>query len=172
MGRIAAIIAGFSLALMATPSLAQNAVQSGSQSGAVSSVNVEGSTSYKQAPSLGGFGLTTSNDTCAGSFGLNASVGGFGIGGGSTYVIEDCNARADAKLLAQMGMTNVAIQRLAQRPKIRAAIEAANQITRQQVARQIRSGRPPANAPITRLADIPRGARYFDKRDGRWKIKR
>ena len=66
--------------------------------------------------------LTTSNDTCMGSSSIGGSGAGFGVSVGSTWTDHGCTARADARVLFNMGLKDEAILRLCERPKMAAVL--------------------------------------------------
>ena len=58
--------------------------------------------------------LTTSgHDTCFGSVSGGVSVAGFGVGGGSTVIDENCILIKNAKLLSSLGLKDAAVALLA-----------------------------------------------------------
>lgn len=59
---------------------------------------------------------------CLGSASGGFNNGLFGLSGGKTYVDEGCNARRDAILLHDLGLTDRAILRLCQQPKMAEAL--------------------------------------------------
>jgi len=80
---------------------------------------VSGTTTVKNvpstvAPSLAAAGL----ETCLGSASGTVSAVGFGIGGGSTYTDEGCQARLDSRTLYAYGLKAAAVARLCQRADI------------------------------------------------------
>jgi hypothetical protein len=66
------------------------------------------------APGLAAAGL----ETCLGSASGTVSAIGFGIGGGSTYADEGCQARLDSRTLYAYGLKAAAVARLCQRVDI------------------------------------------------------
>ena len=66
--------------------------------------------------------LTTSNDTCMGSSSIGGSGAGFGVSVGSAWTDHGCTARADARVLFNMGLKDEAILRLCERPKMAAVL--------------------------------------------------
>jgi hypothetical protein len=78
-----------------------------------------GTTTVKTAPSMVAPGLAAAGlETCLGSASGTVSAVGFGIGGGSTYVDEGCQARLDARTLASWGLQGAAVSRICQREQV------------------------------------------------------
>jgi hypothetical protein len=69
-----------------------------------SRVEYSGSQTVKNTPSVSGPNLTTSNDTCMGATSGSVNVAGFGLGGGATYVDENCKRLKNSRELWNMGM--------------------------------------------------------------------
>jgi hypothetical protein len=90
------------------------------QSGAVTNrVVSSGTTTVRTAPSMVAPGLAAAGlETCLGSASGTVSAIGFGIGGGSTYADEGCQARLDSRTLYAYGLKAAAVARLCQRPDI------------------------------------------------------
>jgi hypothetical protein len=90
------------------------------QSGDVTNrVVSSGTTTVKTVPSMVAPGLAAAGlETCLGSASGTVSAVGFGIGGGSTYVDEGCQARLDSRTLASYGLKAAAVARLCQRVDI------------------------------------------------------
>jgi len=80
---------------------------------------VSGTQTVKTVPSMVAPGLAAAGlETCLGSASGTVSAVGFGIGGGSTYVDEGCQARLDSRTLASYGLKAAAVARLCQRVDI------------------------------------------------------
>ena len=78
-----------------------------------------GTTTIKSAPSMVAPGLAAAGlETCLGSASGTVSAIGFGIGGGSTFADEGCQARLDSRTLYAYGLKAAAVARLCQRPDI------------------------------------------------------
>jgi len=78
-----------------------------------------GTTTVRTAPSMVAPGLAAAGlETCLGSASGTVSAIGFGIGGGSTYADEGCQARLDSRTLYAYGLKAAAVARLCQRPDI------------------------------------------------------
>ena len=69
-----------------------------------STTTINGSTTIRNVPAMGTTLLTTSNDTCMGSTSGSVVMAGFGIGGGSTYVDNDCKRLKNAREFWNRGM--------------------------------------------------------------------
>ena len=63
-----------------------------------------GTQTIKNVPSLAAAPLTSSNDTCMGSFSAGVAVPGFGVTGGSTYSDEHCRRIKMSRELWNKGM--------------------------------------------------------------------
>lgn len=68
------------------------------------SVIYSGTQTVKNVPSVNGPSLTTSNDTCMGSTSGSLNIAGLGIGGGSSWVDENCKMLKNSRELWNMGM--------------------------------------------------------------------
>jgi hypothetical protein len=80
---------------------------------------VSGTTTLKSAPAVVAPGLAAAGlETCLGSASGTVSAIGFGIGGGSTYADEGCQARLDSRTLYAYGLKAAAVARLCQRTDI------------------------------------------------------
>ena len=78
-----------------------------------------GTTTVRAAPSMVAPGLAAAGlETCLGSASGTVSAIGFGIGGGSTYADEGCQARLDSRTLYAYGLKAAAVARLCQRADI------------------------------------------------------
>lgn len=78
-----------------------------------------GTTTVRTAPSMVAPGLAAAGlETCLGSASGTVSAIGFGIGGGSTYADEGCQARLDSRTLFSYGLKAAAVARLCQRADI------------------------------------------------------
>jgi hypothetical protein len=78
-----------------------------------------GTTTVRTAPSMVAPGLAAAGlETCLGSASGTVSAVGFGIGGGSTYADEGCQARLDSRTLYAYGLKAAAVARLCQRVDI------------------------------------------------------
>ena len=78
-----------------------------------------GTTTVRTAPSMVAPGLAAAGlETCLGSASGTVSAIGFGIGGGSTYADEGCQARLDSRTLYAYGLKAAAVARLCQRVDI------------------------------------------------------
>jgi len=95
-----------------------NVNQSGTTTSNVNQ-RVSGTQTVKTVPSMVAPGLAAAGlETCLGSASGTVSAVGFGIGGGSTYVDEGCQARLDSRTLASYGLKAAAVARLCQRVDI------------------------------------------------------
>jgi hypothetical protein len=95
-----------------TTSVGVGVGEGGQATGAISNTNSTSNSTYKtqkQAPGFGLAGLAASSG-CLGSTTVGGSGIGFGLGFGSTYQDERCNAREDARLLYSMGYRAQAVQ--------------------------------------------------------------
>lgn len=90
------------------------------QSGATTTRLVSsGTTTVRTAPSMVAPGLAAAGlETCLGSASGTVSLLGVGIGGGSTYADEGCQARLDARTLASWGLQGAAVARICQRAQV------------------------------------------------------
>jgi hypothetical protein len=80
---------------------------------------VSGTSTLKTAPSMVAPGLAAAGlETCLGSASGTVSAIGFGIGGGSTYADEGCQARLDSRTLFAYGLKEAAVARLCQRAQV------------------------------------------------------
>lgn len=86
-------------------------------------VNYSGEYKLKNVPSMASPHLTTSNDTCMGSISGTVAVPGFGIGGGSTVIDENCVMLKNSRELWNMGMRAAAMARMCMDAKNREALE-------------------------------------------------
>ena len=96
----------------------QRIEQSGTTTANINS-RASGTTTVRTAPSMVAPGLAAAGlETCLGSASGTVSAIGFGIGGGSTYADEGCQARLDSRTLFAYGLKSAAVARLCQRPDI------------------------------------------------------
>lgn len=79
-------------------------------------------------------------DNCEGSASGGVATGLFGLSFGFTSTREDCNRRADARVLAAIGDREAAEERLCESPKVREARALVGRPCR-------RDGPPPSAAP-------------------------
>lgn len=86
-------------------------------------INYSGEYKLKNVPSMASPNLTTSNDTCMGSVSGSVAVPGFGIGGGSTVIDENCVMLKNSRELWNMGMRAAAMARMCMDAKNREALE-------------------------------------------------
>jgi hypothetical protein len=87
--------------------------------GTTSRIVSSGTTTVRTAPSMVAPGLAAAGlETCLGSASGTVSAIGFGIGGGSTYADEGCQARLDSRTLYAYGLKAAAVARLCQRVDI------------------------------------------------------
>ena len=77
---------------------------------------------YKNTPAFGVAGLTASNITCLGSASVSGVVAGFGIGGGTTVMDDECNVRQISIRFAQLGMDDAAVRVMCQSPAAKLAM--------------------------------------------------
>ena len=95
-----------------------NSTVSGTTTSNINS-RVSGTQTVKSAPSMVAPGLAAAGlETCLGSASGTVSAIGFGIGGGSTFADEGCQARLDSRTLYAYGLKSAALARLCQRPDI------------------------------------------------------
>lgn len=96
----------------------QNLNQTGGTTNTNRVIN-SGTTTVRAAPSMVAPGLAAAGlETCLGSASGTVSAIGFGIGGGSTYADEGCQARLDSRTLFAYGLKSAAVARLCQRADI------------------------------------------------------
>lgn len=88
-----------------------------------SKVEYSGTQTLKNVPSVSGPQLTTSNDTCMGSVSASLNVAGFGVGGGKTYVEENCVMLKNAREFWNMGFKAASIARLCMDDKNKESLE-------------------------------------------------
>ena len=88
-----------------------------------STTTLNGSTTIRNVPAMGTTLLTTSNDTCMGSTSGSVVMAGFGIGGGSTYVDNDCKRLKNAREFWNMGMKAASLALMCNDPDNRQALE-------------------------------------------------
>jgi len=82
-------------------------------------INQRQSGSVKTVPSMVAPGLAAAGlETCLGSASGTVSALGWGVGGGSTYPDEGCQARLDSRPLYSYGLKEAAVARLCQRADI------------------------------------------------------
>lgn len=93
---------------------------------------VEGDETPRQAPPAYAPALATAPETCMGSVSGGASTPFGGIAIGTTYKSESCEVRMFARLLAQMGIPQVALELLIQNDERVAKAAAAHGITSNQ----------------------------------------
>ena len=87
--------------------------------GTTNRVITSGTSTVRTAPSMVAPGLAAAGlETCLGSASGTVSAIGFGIGGGSTYADEGCQARLDSRTLYAYGLKAAAVARLCQRADI------------------------------------------------------
>lgn len=86
-------------------------------------VEYSGTQTLKNVPSVSGPQLTTSNDTCMGSVSGSVNVAGFGVGGGKTYVEENCVMLKNAREFWNMGFKAASIARLCMDDKNKESLE-------------------------------------------------
>lgn len=173
------VLAGIMSAIVVPIAHAQNAQQSQNEaiSGAQSNVYMNNPdnirSTLKAAPGIGGGGLTTSNDTCAGSFNLGGSLIGGGAIAGKTYEMEACVRMKEAYFLEQKGFSRAATARFCQGRKVMQAMrDAGTPCPQDRGNRQYTQAAAPAPVVNTgRYSDLPSGTRY--SRDGgkTWRVK-
>lgn len=175
----AALVALSFPAFAQTAQQSQNEAYSGAQSNVYMSNPDKLNSRIKTNPGIGGPGLTTSNDTCAGSFGVGGSFVGFGAVVGKTYEMEHCVRTKETVLLAQLGNNRAAQARLCQGKKVAQAMWDAGTPCpqdRQRYQAAVSKVQPAAQAAQQvnsgRYSDLPKGTRY--SRDGgrTWQVKR
>ena len=88
-----------------------------------STTTLNGSTTIRNVPAMGTTLLTTSNDTCMGSTSGSVVMAGFGIGGGSTYVDDDCKRLKNSRELWNMGMKAASLALMCDDDNNRRALE-------------------------------------------------
>lgn len=178
-------IAAVMVVLIAGPAMAQTAQQSQNEaiSGAQSNVYMNNPdhirSSLKTNPGIGGAGLTTSNDTCAGSATIGGSFVGFGGVIGKTYEMEACVRMKEAYFLEQKGYSRGSTARVCQGKKVAEAMWVAGtpcpqdeQRYRTAVAKAQPAAQPAPQVKRMRIADMPAGTRYRDPNTGRIVTKR
>ena len=90
---------------------------------ASTTTTLNGDTTVRNVPAMGTTLLTTSNDTCMGSTSGSVVMAGFGIGGGSTYVDNDCKRLKNAREFWNMGMKAASLALMCNDPDNRQALE-------------------------------------------------
>ena len=85
--------------------------------------NYTGDYTIRNVPAMGTTLLTTSNDTCMGSTSGSVVMAGFGIGGGSTYVDNDCKRLKNSRELWNMGMKAASLALMCDDDNNRRALE-------------------------------------------------
>jgi hypothetical protein len=81
-----------------------------------------GDYTIRNVPSVNGPNLTSGFDTCMGSTSGSVNIAGFGIGGGKTYVDENCKRIKLSRELWNMGMKAGAIALLCKDEEVRQAL--------------------------------------------------
>ena len=84
---------------------------------------IDGTQTIRNTPSVSGPMLTTSNDTCMGSTSGSFNIAGLGLGGGSTYVDENCKRLKNSRELWNMGMKAASLALMCNDPANREALE-------------------------------------------------
>lgn len=84
---------------------------------------IDGTQTIRNTPSVSGPMLTTSNDTCMGSTSGSVNIAGLGLGGGSTYVDENCKRLKNSRELWNMGMKAASLALMCNDPANREALE-------------------------------------------------
>lgn len=79
----------------------------------------------RQAPGIGLSGLAAST-ACLGSGSIGGSAVGGSFGFGFTYADSPCNRREDARIMAQLGRRDIALQIMYQSPNVQAVLQAQN----------------------------------------------
>ena len=175
------VLAGIMSAIVVPTAYAQNAQQSQNEaiSGAQSNVYMDNPdnirSTLRAAPGIGGGGLTTSNDTCAGSFNLGGSIIGGGAIAGKTYEMEACVRMKEAYFLEQKGFSTASTARVCQGKKVAQAMWDAGTPCPQDRQRYVEANARGEAAPVVntgRYSQLPKGTRY--SRDGgkTWQVKR
>jgi hypothetical protein len=179
------LVLAAALVALSFPAFAQTAQQSQNEaySGAQSNVYMNNPdnirSTLRTAPGIGGGGLTTSNDTCAGSFMLGGSIIGGGGIAGKTYEMEACVRMKEAIFLEQKGYSRGSTARICQGKKVSEAMWVAGTPCPQDEQRYqaaVAKAQPAAQAAPQvkrmRIADMPAGTRYRDPNTGRIVTKR
>ena len=134
--------------LAASPALAQTVTdgtrRSDSRSWSGATVNVSGDTIHgggktkiRQDITASGIapGLTAAGvHSCAGSASLGMAATGFNFGIGSTYEMQECNRRAYAATLADLGMSGAALALICNNPEVQGALNQTGVVCPQQKA--------------------------------------
>lgn len=90
---------------------------------AIEVAKINSDVKIRNTPSMAGPNLTTSNDTCMGSVSGSVAVPGFGIGGGSTVIDENCVMLKNSREMWNMGMKAAALARMCMDAKNKEALE-------------------------------------------------
>jgi hypothetical protein len=90
-------------------------------------IQYSGSVTIKNVPNVNGPALTSSNDTCMGSTSGSVNIAGLGIGGGSTYVDENCKRLKNSRELWNMGMKAASLALMCNDKENKEALELSGQ---------------------------------------------
>lgn len=93
-----------------------------------SKTEISGTQTIRNVPSVSGPPLTTSNDTCMGSTSGSLNLAGLGIGGGSTWVDNNCKRLKNARELWNMGMKGAGMALMCKDPENREALESTGYV--------------------------------------------
>lgn len=93
-----------------------------------SKTELSGTQTIKNVPSVSGPPLTTSNDTCMGSTSGSLNFAGLGLGGGSTWVDNNCKRLKNARELWNMGMKGAGMALMCKDPENREALESTGYV--------------------------------------------
>lgn len=94
-----------------------------SEGGTKNEIVYSGTQTIKNVPNVNGPPLTTSNDTCMGSWSAGVGVAGFGVSGGSTVIDANCVMLKNSREFWNMGLKGAAIARMCMDAKNREALE-------------------------------------------------
>lgn len=177
--KIAAI--ALAVSMFSLPALAGGVQQSANESisGAQSNVymNNPSKSTVRTNPGVGGPGLTTSNDTCAGSFGGGVSLPGFGVVAGKTYEMEACVRMKEAIFLEQKGLSGASTARFCMNKKIDEAMWVAgtpcpqSQQRYQQAAAKASGGQQQFVQRRVNPAKLAPGTRYSTDGGKTWRVR-
>jgi len=110
-------------------------------------------------PMVSAPGLTSSYSGCMGSSSAGGSAPGFGLSVGSTWVDEECTRRESAKLMASLGLPNIAAEVMcASEDVYRAVMAVANAVQNHPTEHDA-----PHAAPHVKVAFVCQPNAEFDK---------
>jgi hypothetical protein len=105
-------------------------------------IEYSGTTTVKNVPSMNAPPLTSSNDTCMGSWSAGVAVAGFGASGGNTYTDEHCKRIKMSRELWNKGMKAASLALDCMDRDAREALEITGFVCPQTTRAQQRAGVP------------------------------